>query len=81
MPLPLYTPPTIDPGASLNLSQLIQSVQPVHKKQILGHFTHKKMEDRISQRTWYENVTYRDELKVAMIMRSNIISSANPKMK
>jgi hypothetical protein len=79
MPLPLYTPPTIDPGASL--TQLIQSVQPVHKKQILGHFTHKKMEDRISQRTWYENVTYRDELKVAMIQKSNIISSAIPKMK
>lgn len=78
MPLPLYSP-TIDPSASL--TQLIQSVQPVHKKQILGHFTHKKMEDRISQRTWYENVTYRDELKVAMIQKSNIISSAIPKMK
>ena len=73
MPLPLYifpsnVQPLPEPKAKL--------WEPVPKKQILGHFTHKKMEDRISQRTWYENVTYPDEVATSLIRARNTKSSA-----
>jgi hypothetical protein len=72
MPLPLYNPPTIQPLPEPKAKLW----EPVPKKQILGHFTHKKMEDRISQRTWYENVTYPDELATSLIRARNIKTSA-----
>lgn len=40
-----------------------KSNNPHPVKQIIGNFTHTKREDRISQRTWYENVTYPDEVR------------------
>ena len=55
MPLPLYSPPTIQPIEPIKPVNA-KLWEPVPKKQILGHFTHKKMEDRISQRTWYRLV-------------------------
>jgi hypothetical protein len=32
-------------------------------KKILSYYTHKNREDRISQRIWYENVTYPDLIR------------------
>ena len=32
-------------------------------RKILSYYTHKCREDRISQRVWYENVTYPDLLR------------------
>lgn len=81
MPLPLYQFPntSVNPFAEPKPRQSYW--QPVPKKQILGHFTHKKMEDRISQRTWYENVTYPDEVAKSLIKaRNRAISSSGPKM-
>jgi hypothetical protein len=82
MPLPLYVFPDASQPTPLPEPKLWE---PVPKKQILGHFTHKKMEDRISQRTWYENVTYPDEIATSLIKARNratritAISSSDPK--
>ena len=40
-----------------------KSNNPHPIKKIIGNFTHTKREDRVSQRTWYENVTYPDEIR------------------
>lgn len=75
MPLPLYSPPTIQPIEPIKPVNA-KLWEPVPKKQILGHFTHKKMEDRISQRTWYNNITYPDEVA----RNAKFTSSSNPRM-
>jgi hypothetical protein len=59
MSLPLYSAP-VAPTPKPPVMQLIPC-----RKQILGHFTHKKVEDRISQRVWYENITYPEEVRLA----------------
>jgi hypothetical protein len=77
MPLPNYvfpdtTTPLPEPKPKL--------WEPVPKKKILAHFTHAKLEDRISQRTWYENVTYPDEIATSLIKAKNrATSSSDPK--
>ena len=79
MPLPLYSPPTIQPIEPIKPVNA-KLWEPVLKKQILSHYTHKKLEDRISQRIWYENVTYPDEIATSLIKaRNRATSSSDPK--
>ncbi len=77
MPLPNYIfPNTVDAPPKPKVS----TWEPVPKKQILSHYTHKKLEDRVSQRTWYENVTYPDEVATSLIKaRNRATSSSDPK--
>ena len=58
MPLPLFDIQTLTKA----YTTLRQNDYPRHK-QIIGNYTHTNREDRISQRTWYENVTYADEIR------------------
>jgi hypothetical protein len=51
-----------------------KSNHPHPVKKIIGNFTHTKREDRVSQRTWYENVTYPDEVRE--LNRSNALRSS-----
>jgi hypothetical protein len=68
MPLPLFDLPTL----TKVYATLRQNDYPRHKH-ILGNYTHTSREDRISQRTWYENVTYADEIRE--FNRANNLSS------
>ena len=68
MPLPLFDIPTL----TKVYATLRQNDYPRHKH-ILGNYTHTSREDRISQRTWYENVTYADEIRE--FNRANNLSS------
>jgi hypothetical protein len=78
MPLPNYIFPDTQQLTSIAVPKY--KWEPVPKKQILSHFTHKKMEDRISQRTWYENVTYPDEIATSLIKaRKRATSSSDPR--
>lgn len=87
MPLPMLDVPII--AASLDPNTR-REWDPVPKKQILSNYTHRAMEDRISQRTWYNNVTYPDEIRKSLVCARNVaarrtkanpISSSDPKMK
>lgn len=52
---------------------LIPTPKPISlppPKQILSGYTHKNREDRISQRVWYENITYPGEVREALTYRS-----------
>jgi hypothetical protein len=51
-----------------------KSNNPHPVKKIIGNFTHTKREDRISQRTWYENVTYPDEVR-ELNLRSSFLKT------
>ena len=53
MPLPLYEIPT----------PKLEKLRDPEPKKIISYYTHKKLEDRVSQRTWYDNITYPDLLK------------------
>ena len=79
MPLPLYIFP--DASQPTPIPEPKAPIwEPVPKKQILSHYTHKKLEDRISQRTWYNNVTYPDEVSKSLIKaRNRATSSLDPK--
>lgn len=63
MPLPLYSPSILSPILKP------KTVVPP-PKQILSGYTHKKREDRISQRIWYENITYPAEVNEALKVRT-----------
>lgn len=72
MPLPLYdleklTPEFIYANASVNAKIMkdvyVQKNPAPQRKKIIGNFTHSIREDRISQRTWYDNITYADEIR------------------
>lgn len=79
MPLPNYIFPDTQQLTSIAVPKP-KLWEPVPKKQILSHFTHKKLEDRVSQRTWYENVTYPDEIARSLIKaRNRATSSSDPK--
>jgi hypothetical protein len=79
MPLPNYIFPDISQTAPLPQTKPTLW-EPVPKRQILSHFTHKKLEDRVSQRTWYDNVTYPDEVARSLIKaRKRATSSSDPK--
>jgi hypothetical protein len=47
-------------------------ILPPPPKQILSGYTHKKREDRISQRVWYENITYPAEVNQALNLRGPV---------
>lgn len=72
MPLPLYdleklTPEFIYANASTNAKLMksfyVQTNAAPQRKKIIGHFTHSTREDRVSQRTWYDNITYADDIR------------------
>jgi hypothetical protein len=41
----------------------VQANPAPQRKKIIRHFTHSGREDRVSQRTWYDNITYADEIR------------------
>jgi hypothetical protein len=63
LPLPLYSPSILSPKPRPTVPQ---------PKQILSGYTHKKREDRISQRVWYENITYPAEVNQALNLRGPV---------
>lgn len=74
MPLPLYDPPTMQSNPMY--SGIISYIPIIPQKKIISHYTHKKLEDRISQRTWYNNVTYPDEVARSLVKARNMAASA-----
>ena len=88
MPLPLYdleklTPEFIYANASTNAKVMkdfyVQTNPAPQRKKIIGHFTHSRREDRISQRTWYDNITYADEIREYNRLAASRAATKGPK--